>query len=68
MRSTMASGGGAVRSIRLVGEEHQHQEGHSHAAVTVMAAASLPRGGWTVVADSQETAVGNFAAANVLGR
>ena len=66
MQSTIASGGGAVSSILLVGEEHQHGEGHSHGAVTVMAAAALPRVGWNVVADSQETVAGNFAAANVL--
>src|SRR5919112_2280281 len=62
----MASGGGAVRSIRLVGEEHQHGTGHVHAGVTVMGAAPLPPVGWTVVADSQETAAGDFKAANVL--
>ena len=55
-----------MRLIRLVGEEHQHGEGHSHAVATVMAAAPLPRVGWTVVADSQETVAGTFTAINVL--
>jgi hypothetical protein len=61
----MAGGGGAVGLIRLVGEEHQHGTGHLHATVTEEAAGPLPRVGWTIVADSQETAAGNVAAANV---
>jgi galactose oxidase len=46
------------------GPGHRHNPTLVPAAVTT--GAPLPRAGWTVVADSQETAAGNYAAANVL--